>query len=516
MIVRDEARHLAACLESARPWVQELIVVDTGSTDGTPDLARRLGARVEAMTWPNDFSAARNVALAQAKGEWVLSLDADERLVAETGPNLSGLLAAGDAFNATKNAMRAFALALYSKHDPGAAQPPPDFSVRLFPNHPRIRWRRPIHEQPAWVGGTEGRLEIGRTADVVIEHLGYIGEERQRKQTTTRNLALLDAAIAADAQDPASFFFRGEERYIAADYRGAIEDFAQAIALCEGRQAPPELARAHVLEADARLRLGDLRGAARSAEVGARRYDDPLAWRMLGQVQETLGSPQEAQSAYAAAIAAGERAAPRLGAVAPAYRAATLAPALAAWGKLSLAEGNVAEALRLFSRTHEQDASNVDGLRGLAQCALVLGNPADAAQFVEEARRLTPDDSVIHLLDARVRASELGAGEEMGLRHLAARHPEDVWVRIQLADMQAARGEWETAVELLGAGLEDPPTTAELYQRLGAALTELKRYDDASAAYGIALALRPDDQSVRLRLATVEALGAGSNDPRTW
>lgn len=80
MIVRDEAPRLAAALRSVREIADEIVVVDTGSTDGTPELAASMGARVASFAWIDDFAAARNFSFALAQGEWILLLDADQRL----------------------------------------------------------------------------------------------------------------------------------------------------------------------------------------------------------------------------------------------------------------------------------------------------------------------------------------------------------------------------------------------------------------------------------------------------
>src|SRR6516225_959689 len=93
MIVRDEERYLAGCLESVADLVDEIIVVDTGSTDSTPDIARRFGARVSHFQWVDDFSAARNESLRHATGEWIFWLDADERLDAPNRSKFQQLLA---------------------------------------------------------------------------------------------------------------------------------------------------------------------------------------------------------------------------------------------------------------------------------------------------------------------------------------------------------------------------------------------------------------------------------------
>ncbi|MBL8799298.1 MAG: glycosyltransferase, partial [Planctomycetia bacterium] len=93
MIVRDSARTLGACLQSIRPWVDEMIVVDTGSRDHTPELAARLGARVVHFPWPDSFAIARNESLRHARGRWVFWMDSDDTIDAANGRQLRELSA---------------------------------------------------------------------------------------------------------------------------------------------------------------------------------------------------------------------------------------------------------------------------------------------------------------------------------------------------------------------------------------------------------------------------------------
>ena len=95
MIVRDEAEALPETLACLAPPVDELVVVDTGSRDATLEIARGAGARLIEVPWQDDFAAARNAALAAARGRWCLALDADERVEAATWPLLAAFLAAG-------------------------------------------------------------------------------------------------------------------------------------------------------------------------------------------------------------------------------------------------------------------------------------------------------------------------------------------------------------------------------------------------------------------------------------
>ena len=90
VIARDEARHIQRLLASVAPWVDRMVVLDTGSTDDTAAQAAAQGAEVFHAPWPDDFAAARNIALTQADADWHVVLDADEWLI-DGGAVLAGL-----------------------------------------------------------------------------------------------------------------------------------------------------------------------------------------------------------------------------------------------------------------------------------------------------------------------------------------------------------------------------------------------------------------------------------------
>ena len=92
MIVKNEEKHLVRCLRSVRDVVDEMIIVDTGSTDKTIDIAKVFGAKVFDFPWTGDFSAARNHSLAQATGDWILILDADEVISSRDFDELKALI----------------------------------------------------------------------------------------------------------------------------------------------------------------------------------------------------------------------------------------------------------------------------------------------------------------------------------------------------------------------------------------------------------------------------------------
>ena len=187
LIVRDEAAYLGACLESIRHVVDDIVVVDTGSVDGTPALAAAHGARVYHRAWENDFAAARNAALGYCRTDWILYIDADERLEQIERPALVALLAGAPEV--------AFRLLLRP-----SAGTTPYREYRLWRNDPRIRFEGVIHEKvvPAIhaVAASDQR-PIG-LCDLQLTHVGYEGDQTRKHR---RNLPLLRRQVRAEPEN---------------------------------------------------------------------------------------------------------------------------------------------------------------------------------------------------------------------------------------------------------------------------------------------------------------------------
>ena len=175
LIARNEAASIRRCLDSVRPWVNHMLVLDTGSSDDTVRLAQACGARVAHFTWIDDFAAARNHALDLAQSAWNLVLDADE-WVAEGGPELAAL----------RQVRPDFVGAIRIDSDFGALGRDACASSWLSRVLPRgVRYVGRIHEQP--VHG----MEVRRLA-LHIGHSGYSPAAMAAKQG--RNAALLARA----------------------------------------------------------------------------------------------------------------------------------------------------------------------------------------------------------------------------------------------------------------------------------------------------------------------------------
>ncbi len=166
MIVRNEAGRLGRCLESVAGFVDEMVVVDTGSSDDTVAVARAHGARVEQIPWPGDFGPARNQALGWVRGTWVLVLDADEQLLEEARAPLRALMADPDTL-----------LINLLRQEVGARQSPYSSVSRLFRRQPKIRWSRPYHamvdDSVAELMASEPRWRVVDCPQPAIRHEGY-------------------------------------------------------------------------------------------------------------------------------------------------------------------------------------------------------------------------------------------------------------------------------------------------------------------------------------------------------
>ncbi len=213
MIVKNEEDCLATCLESVKGVVDEVVVVDTGSTDTTCDIASDYGAKIIKYEWMDDFSAARNVSLQNATGDYILWLDADEYLSSESRATLIEMK---QKLPVSKD--QAFSFIIRSKREDNNDE---SFRrMRLFPNKPGIKFRGKVHEDVADSLNSQG-VKLCNT-DMVILHDGYMtGSNMQAK--VTRNLPLLLAQAAEFPEDIMTSFYIANSYYCIGRINDAIQ-----------------------------------------------------------------------------------------------------------------------------------------------------------------------------------------------------------------------------------------------------------------------------------------------------
>jgi glycosyltransferase involved in cell wall biosynthesis len=200
MIVRNEEQNLAACLEPIASLVDEIIVVDTGSQDKTREIASRFSARVFDFEWCDDYAAARNESLAQATGDYIFWLDADDRLDPLNIARLAAL------FSALDDQPRVFHMNCVSRlphQDSGTTQAT---HPRLFYRHPELRWSGRVHEQLSPLPNSLGLLWT--QTDIEIQHTGYQDAAACRRKLQQK-LRLLRMDYATDPNNLSTLFHLG-------------------------------------------------------------------------------------------------------------------------------------------------------------------------------------------------------------------------------------------------------------------------------------------------------------------
>lgn len=182
MIAKNEIENLPRCLLSVKPYVDEMIVVDTGSEDGTPEIAANFGAKVEYFEWCDDFAAARNYAISKASGNWILMMDADEELVVESEDFFKELTLPSEIF--------AYYLIYTEVND--YRQRTPTYRPSVFRNIPRLRYARRLHEYLADRNQLIKPEHLNYASGLKIVHYGYFKEQVQHK-VSNRNLPILES-----------------------------------------------------------------------------------------------------------------------------------------------------------------------------------------------------------------------------------------------------------------------------------------------------------------------------------
>lgn len=369
MIVKDEAHCLEHCLASVRGLADEVVVVDTGSTDRTIDIARAFGATVLSHPWGDDFSSARNASLEACTGDWILVLDADEAIDPADFPVIRACMAS-EAHLAFHVVIRTYFLhancmavdqAVLPNRDPkykeGSAFP--FYSdvrwgcVRLFRRHDGIRFRGRIHEMVnasvADLGGSFGQCEG------VIHHFGKTFTERETHKVPYY-LRLAREEALAHPGDAGAQFNLAMQASIAEDWPTTLEASRAYLA---ASPAAPHLI--HLLAAMALLELARPEEALPHLEAILHHTPDHvLALHHRGLLATRLNRLDESRHWFKRATEAG-----------PAFPQSFLA-----WAALEKVEGSPAEAMAILRKGLEGSPQDPNLNTALVQVSLLV-DPLD-------------------------------------------------------------------------------------------------------------------------------------------
>lgn len=296
LIVKNEERFLRNCLESLRGIADEVIVVDTGSTDQTVKIAKRMGAKVHHFDWIGDFSAARNESIRHATGDWILIIDADEHLDPQTAASLR--LAIADP------GTDSYLLPLLNKL--GHMDQVEALLPRLFRRREGVRFTGRIHEQVLPQLDQLGFRHQVAAARLI--HEGYLPEVVSERDKHARNLALLEQQLHEEPGNIDYQFQLGKQLIMGVEVaNGSMEDAERAAKLIEAvcgtlelmAEVPGSAADAFLNLAKAYQRLGRQLEVVRVCQRGLRLYPDfPDLRFMLGLGFIELGRYSEALTQF--------------------------------------------------------------------------------------------------------------------------------------------------------------------------------------------------------------------------
>ncbi|HEU4658576.1 MAG TPA: glycosyltransferase [Capillimicrobium sp.] len=436
MIVKDEEAMLGQCLAAVRDHVDEIIVVDTGSTDRTVEIAAEHGARVLHHEWTGDFAAARNVSFEAATGDWIVYLDADEVLVDGDGPRLRELTG-----RTWREAMYLSETNHTGRLEDGTAVT--HNALRVFRNRPEYRFEGRIHEQIAH--NLPGYLpERFEPTTVRIEHYGYLGEVREAKDKSRRNLELLERQVAEGIDTPFLHFNLGSEHVALDDNEAALACFEKAWSMVKD---DPQIRTYGFVSSLTQRLVKATRMCGRHEDAIARgdetlallpRYTDIVFEQALAA--QALGDLDRAAELLERCLEWGD---------APAAYTATVGAgtflALATLGDVRRRQGHLEEARELLHRCLVEHPRFLASVDPLASTMLALGEEPEA---VVETVHAAVDDvtpAVRFMLALALYEAKAVELAEVELRGVLERQPGSAAARLALAEALLSQQRWADA-----------------------------------------------------------------------
>ncbi|MBI5431761.1 MAG: glycosyltransferase [Planctomycetes bacterium] len=392
-IVRDEEALLGGCLESVKGVVDRMLVVDTGSTDRTREIAREHGAEVVEFAWCDDFAAARNAVLAHVTDGWLLVLDADERLASGGGRVLRKLAKRGG-----------FDCGMLPLHNASELDASPQDVLsgakrrgeavllpRFLRRTPDLAWEGIVHENlNAWVA--RGKRKMA-TVDAPIVHYGQVPDLRAAREKDARNLRLLERRVELTPDDPVA------RTYLAREYE---RNGNAAAAIAETERAWTDLlaARANGLNLDvvalATLRAFLLIRAGRLDEARAvldhadpTAPDHPNLNLLRGVLEERVALGACSEDELVAALRTAERALQACLAKRGAAYWCELLPGATDWsaatrlGTVHLMQGRPRDAERRFAQALAAKPDHLEARLGVLEAEILRDGSEPALRVLE-------------------------------------------------------------------------------------------------------------------------------------
>jgi tetratricopeptide (TPR) repeat protein len=347
-IIKNEEKWLENCLRNIRPLVSEIIIADTGSTDRSKEIAQSFGAKLFDFKWIDDFSSARNFALSKASGNWILNMDADERLAEIDLPKISALTEQTDvdAFsfrirNYSTNTTQTFFSPCQGEYPEFETDQVGYFEtqrIKLFQNRKGIHFVGAVHELVE--STVRGKVE---TVTAPFHHFGELSAEKLRKSKQSLYFPLLLQKVAENPNNWKAYFELGTEYLAREKASEALLAFENSLKLSDYPQTYSHLGHCYFL---------------------SQRFDD--AEKLFQRGMELYPEEHDIRFNYAT---------------------------------MKISQAKFQEAIALLQPLVVRHPKSFSAYRALGYCALNLGKLEEADAFLNEALRLFPkcEDALVDL-----------------------------------------------------------------------------------------------------------------------
>jgi GT2 family glycosyltransferase/tetratricopeptide (TPR) repeat protein len=481
MIVRDNETTIGPCLASIRPWVDEIIIVDTGSIDRTTQICAEFGARLHEFRWCDDFSAARNESLKSARGKWIFWMDSDDTISAECGRKLRQLADGPHADNVLGYLMQVHCPGF---DDDGQRQETAVDQLKLVRNRPNLKFEGRIHEQliPA-IRRAGGEIVW---ADIYVMHSGADHSPAAFQRKLQRDLRILHLELAEKPDHPFVLFNLGMTYADAKRFDEAIDYLKRCLKVSTPDQS--QLRKAYAILVSALNNTKRYDEAWATCERGRALYQDDkeLLFRSA-MLHHHFGRLADAEAAYLQVLGGHEE------------RHFTSIDRELAGDKARHNLAIVYDDMGRFERAAEQwrlilrhDPDYIAAWHGLGLALLKQKNESEVAALVEQMLSRPQTRTAGRVLEGRlcVQRGDCAAARralETALRE-SSRAAEPLQELCKLLFEHAAPGEAEAVLHQL---TELKPKDAAAWHNLGTVQCQLGKFGEACVSYRKSLALRP-------------------------
>ncbi len=490
MIAKNEERFLRNCLESVQGGVDEIVLVDTGSTDSTIEIAREFGAKVVQIPWNDDFAAARNVSLQHATGNWALWLDADEELSPGSATALRQLV------ETTKPDVGAFMVRICNwlshpyRHDGGERAF--HHACRLFRNLPGVEFRGRVHEQNLQ---SIHNMGFGCVHDgaLQIDHFGYAGEVMSLRNKHQRFISMLHREVDECPEEwlkSFQLFNLANAYFTAGDMPNAEKYFREAASGVNPDEEYTALLYVEWATALHRLERSD-EGLSVCREADERGLKHPGLGFAAGYCHLNLGDYAAARDAFAKALepdSAGRKYSDISGDAGLSSYKAMFGMALALKGL-----GQDEAAIKMCGNALDLQPQWTEPMYLAAVCHNDLGQLSKAAGLLQQMLELSPghEKALERLSEILYKLQQWPQALDC-YKQLRQLQPQNGAVLCTLAECHERLENWQEALNAWSDAADITGPNAELLVNVGRVLTAMQAYGPAVDAYTEAIKLRPD------------------------